>query len=46
MAGHTTRWKRAQEGARVLAEGAAKASAIAKVTLARIYDSVGLLPRA
>jgi len=30
----------------VLAEGAAKASAIAKVTLARIYDSVGLLPRA
>ena len=29
----------------VLAEGAAKAAAIAKVTLARIYDSVGLLPR-
>jgi len=27
----------------VLAEGAAKASAIAQVTLARIYDSVGLL---
>jgi tryptophanyl-tRNA synthetase len=30
----------------VLAEGAAKASAIAKVTLGRIYDSVGLLPKA
>ena len=29
----------------VLADGAAKASAIAKVTLARIYDSVGLLPK-
>ncbi|MGC4174603.1 tryptophan--tRNA ligase [Demequina sp.] len=29
----------------VLAEGAAKASAIAKVTLGRIYDSVGLLPK-
>jgi len=29
----------------VLAQGAAKASAIAKVTLARIYDSVGLLPK-
>ena len=30
----------------VLAAGADKASAIAKVTLARIYDRVGLLPRA
>ena len=30
----------------VLADGAAKASAIAKPTLARIYDRVGLLPRA
>ncbi len=29
----------------VLAAGAAKASAIAKVTLGRIYDSVGLLPK-
>mgnify|MGYP005813586819 CR=1 FL=1 len=29
----------------VLAEGAAKASAIAKVTLARLYDRVGLLPK-
>ena len=28
----------------VLAEGAAKASAIARNTLARIYDRVGLLP--
>ena len=30
----------------VLAEGAAKAAAIAQVTLARIYDRLGLLPRA
>jgi tryptophanyl-tRNA synthetase len=30
----------------VLAQGAAKASTIARATLSRIYDSVGLLPRA
>jgi len=30
----------------VLAQGAAKASAIAQVTLARLYERVGLLPRA